>query len=299
MLASNDTDCHYFLRHFIRAAPRDIFDEHLLFDNASSANDIWKFLKMLRHFDDFIFERFILRFRFNALDDRFHFDSLLDDHHQMIVNVDFDDGQQGLDIDWSQIPQCLHLLHVSYSSDSFRKVDLSSMEQHCSLQSLIIRIKNGFVVLPDYSLPDSLNVLEIRSRGHQNESGKLLDYRRLWSIAVNVQNLTLCEPNLNEINSSDFEGIENMENPRFVVSNFDHLLIEQIKKKFRFSRCFEIISTSLSINDTGPICWGYDLCRELAALLSLYPVSSKIILILIVVGMTTFILILTLRFLNN
>lgn len=98
------------------------------------------------------------------------------------------------DIDWSMIPCFLHSPSIKYESNYFRTVDLSDIDPFSHLQSLFIRIRDGFITLPNHSFPKTLRTLSLShypSSGYL--AGSMTDYEVLDKVAGHVDNLTIYE----------------------------------------------------------------------------------------------------------
>ena len=304
ILSPNDTEiARNFFEYFIKTASRQMFDEYVVFDNMDyafsdrPADDIWKLMQMLHHFD---FDEFVSYILFNHSDNKFH---IKIKRIEPWMTIETSPSQN---INWSMIPSFLSsILFITFNADPFENVDISSIDPWCRLQKLSIHIDVGCIILPDYSLPPTLKALELRVRDRSDHGDarwndtKMTDYNKLWSIGSKIESLTLFEQNTHSLEPSDFHGIENMIYLKWMNTNFDDETIERIKKRMlrspKFVRIPRIHGASDSVKQQTAIkmhddCSCDSLWFCLKYMLAINPVAVWIAAGSIAVGAATLIL---------
>ena len=224
-----------FAEYFIRTATRSIFDTCVEFDDVDHtivrhSDDIWKLFKMLGHFR-LLNDVFVSRIVFGPRDNKFHVKTK-PIGSSLKIRISESAKMQIMHMDWSQIPRFVDKMHVIYQSLSFQHVDLSSIDSACSLQSLIIHMVNGFIILPDYALPRALKSLELRGPPHGlYGDSKLTEYKKLWMVGRHLVNLTIYQPNSRLLQESDFDGLENMLQLQRITVNLDSETADRVRKR--------------------------------------------------------------------
>ena len=98
------------------------------------------------------------------------------------------------DINWAAIPSFLVKLTIRYEPDDFRTINMSLIDPHCALQSLTIRLSDGYIHLPSYPLPVTLNTLKLyHYPSDPNSTAYITDYEELQNRAQHFCNITVHE----------------------------------------------------------------------------------------------------------
>eukprot|EP01083_Nonionella_stella_P119467 357118_1 len=173
-----DGDHPVFIDLFIASAPKDLFMQYIEINNGINSDqiitklDLWKTL----HFwtDSVIkateYRKFIHNVSYIASSNRFNVTTKVIPTSLTIIQC-----PTICCVNWSEIPHYLTSMRLQFPTWKHSVVDLSEMDQLIHIQKLEIDLRNGSVVFPDYTLPDSLKTLKLI-----NLSSQQLDYNKLW-----------------------------------------------------------------------------------------------------------------------
>eukprot|EP01084_Bolivina_argentea_P056539 103457_1 len=212
-------------QYFVITATKPIFDKYIIFnnDNYTTSNEIWKLLKMVDHhwlFSHSLFEN--ISYDING-SNKFHVDLNISSNFRNFAyyqNTSIDK------INWSEIPRFIRSIKAHYLSNDFIKVDLSSIDQSCSVTKLTIAMRNGVIILPDYQLPSSLKMLTLV---HKNGIGIFrIDFTKLWTICSNIKQLGIYQ---RRMKLSEFNGFEHMKKLKLFQGNFCNVVLAKISIK--------------------------------------------------------------------
>ena len=180
---------------FMSCGTDPFIQHHIQYINSECTNkDHWKFLRFWndfhvyfwKHIESVTFLRHICTFSIKM---NGHFDGLLISE-TLSVTIYGED----MDINWAMIPSFVKTLTVRYESEDFRTVNLSLIDPHCALKSLTITIRDGYIQLPTYPFPPTLNTLKLYRRScDRNLTADITDYEVLQDVGRHIDNLTIHE----------------------------------------------------------------------------------------------------------
>ena len=231
-----------FVKHFVKATTLSLetFLDFEIFNvqHARMSNitlDLWKLFKMINI--DYIFRNFVNQILFDQVRQKLVIQTKPISN---LMTIRLRGGPKN--VDFSQIPSFLTKIKIVSDSNCFQSINLSSIDTStsCNLQSLVIHIKNGSIILPEYALPSTLISLEIRGLSNHINNAKITDYEHLWCIGGHIEYLSIRESI--KMQKSDFVGFDNMINLQCMDSNFHSAAIQYAKQQMLLSGNYGFLS---------------------------------------------------------
>ena len=224
-------DKHGFIMKFIKALPKELFDEYVIVQNQNkfkqplSKFDLWKLLLMVNR--NLVFDSFIK----NA--------SYIPEINKFLVIAKIKSSRLrikcagGVCINWSHIPPYLRSVQVKYLSLRYNVIHLLNLDKSSNLTSLEIRLTHGFILFPYDSFSVNLKILKLDAPLQSIIFGKL------WSVSEHIEELSVYDHAdiVTVIDDHDIFGIENMINLKKIkltccnssMNRFAHLIKTQFE----------------------------------------------------------------------
>ena len=183
------------LQCFMHCAPGSFIQNHIKFMNGECSNeDHWKFFRFCNDFHVY-FWKYIESVIFAGNNSSFAVIMNWPFRYLVIsraLSITIYPGEE--DINWATIPSFLVKLTIRYEPDDFRTVNLSLIDPRCALESLTIRVSDGYIHLPSYPLPVTLNTLKLyHYPSDLNSTAYITDYEELQIRARHLCNITVHE----------------------------------------------------------------------------------------------------------
>ena len=169
--------------------------QHITFINSECTDeDHWKFLRFWNDFHIY-FWKYIESVTFLRQNSTFRI-KMNGPFRWLVISqtlsVTIYGGEE--DINWAMIPSFVKTLTVDYESEDFRTVNLSLIDTHCALESLTIKVRDGFIHLPSKPFPATLDTLQMYLYSRDwNSTADITDYEALQNVGKYIDNLVVYE----------------------------------------------------------------------------------------------------------